>query len=114
MIDRLFQRFSYIWAAKWNKQFDADPEGLAREWGEALAGKSPQALQKALAAARQNSIWPPSIAEFLSYCDSAEPIPAPAANQGCAIAGCPAAGTMCAATHGSRWVCNRHFQEGKG
>jgi hypothetical protein len=109
----LFERFSIIWGQKWDKYHDEKPELIANEWTDALAGKSRQTIKQGLSKARQALTWPPSIAEFLQACQGTE-IDTGINRHTCAIPCCSNTATMCRSPYGSNWVCNRHFQEGKG
>lgn len=114
-IETLFNRFSIVWGNKWTSIEQKNPELIANEWREALAGLSRQAIQQGLSKTRQSLAWPPTIAEFLQACQGAEINEETKASYFmCKIPGCPNPGTMCRATHGNNWVCNSHYQQGKG
>jgi hypothetical protein len=112
-IETLFNRFSIIWGAKWEKIEEKHPELIANEWRTALAGLSRQAIQQGLSKTRQTLTWPPTIAEFLQACHGAEATP-DVNHFNCSIGGCPNSGTMSRSTHGNYWICNKHFHDGKG
>jgi hypothetical protein len=106
-------RFSAIYGFSWDKDFNANPEVIADEWADTLNNINYATIKKAITKARTDyPSWPPKPGEFLKLCYGEE-IAKPA-NHGCAIPGCPDAGTMSRATHGSNWICNRHYHEGKG
>jgi hypothetical protein len=86
---------------------------MAEEWTDALAGLSRQAIKQGLAKTRQALTWPPTIAEFLQACQGVE-VQVDENHFNCTINGCPNPGTICRATHGNKWICNKHFHEGKG
>jgi hypothetical protein len=112
-IEILFERFSLIWGNKWDTIEAKHPELIADEWREALAGLSRQAIKQGLSKTRQTLTWPPTIAEFLQACQGVE-IVQDVNHFMCNIPGCPNPGTMCRATHGNNWICNKHYHEGKG
>lgn len=66
---RLFARFQVIYGHKWVSQLPPDDLAMLRlalaEWGAGLRGLSAAQLEHAVARARRECDWPPSIAEFV-------------------------------------------------
>ena len=110
-IARLFDRFSIIWGQKWDRQVEKNPELLADEWSEALAGLSHQAIKHGLTKTRQTLMWPPTIAEFLQACQGVE-INSESSFK-CVVNNCQEVGSMSGCTKGNGWVCAKHWAEGK-
>ena len=76
-IDLLFIRFQGIWANKWASQFPNEKllKIAKHEWGTALYGFGADHIKVAIESCKKNSEWPPSIAEFVSICESQAGIP---------------------------------------
>lgn len=111
-VDYLFNRFLFIWGIKWANKIADVEDGARAEWAAAIDGLSRKQLDVGIIAARNQFTWPPEIAEFLPLCRGEALVQENHFN--CSIGGCPNTGTMCRATHGSNWICNKHYHEGKG
>lgn len=72
-ITTLFLRFDRIWGEKWARYIPNEiaREMAAREWGEALVNIPRSDIANAIEHCRQYIAWPPSIAEFIEYCQPA-------------------------------------------
>lgn len=76
-IQRLFVRFSVIWGNKWTAQVSDDDyfQVAVEEWGTALYGIEGDSIASALDQCKMTLEWPPSIAQFISFCEKEENIP---------------------------------------
>lgn len=111
-VNYVFNRFLFIWGIKWANKI-ADIEDAARdEWAEALEGLSDKQIKAGISAARNQCTWPPEIAEFLPLCKGECAVQPNHFN--CSVNGCPNTGALCRNPHGSSWICNAHYQQGKG
>lgn len=111
-VDYLFNRFLFIWGIKWANKIADVEDGARNEWASAIEGMSRKQIDAGIIAARNQCQWPPEIAEFLPLCKGE--VLVQANHFICSINSCPNPGTMCRATHGSNWVCNQHYNAGKG
>lgn len=64
---QLFARFAAIWPHHWPRIVEScGYDALVREWGEALAGLTPQEIRQGIAHCRARHTWTPTPAEFLA------------------------------------------------
>lgn len=70
-------RFKTIWGHKFTKDFDSEIAINAwyEDWAEIFIGQSNDSIKSALQYCKQNLTWPPSIAEFISFCEKASGTP---------------------------------------
>lgn len=66
----LWVRMTSIFGSRWSSQYGSTPEGVDLiEWGEAIKGLTPSALQVGMRAIRTSGReWPPTAPEFRSLC----------------------------------------------
>lgn len=69
--------FQTIYLKKWTDNFSSQEviDIAIEQWRKALAGVKSEHIEKAIEHCRDNLIWPPSIAEFLTFCEREEGIP---------------------------------------
>lgn len=73
----MFLMFQTIYLRKWTDNFPTAEilEIAMQQWCKGLNGLSEQSMEKAIDYCRVNLAWPPSIAEFISYCEKEEGVP---------------------------------------
>lgn len=66
-----------IYLRKWTDNFTTSEIALLalEQWKKGLAGINDESIEKALDYCRINLEWPPSIAEFIRYCERADGVP---------------------------------------